>query len=266
MKPYNLYIFVFTLMFTAKVRSQIGIGTASISNGVMLQLEAADKGVILPRIALVARSSTSPLSSAIPNGTMIFNTATAGNYPDNVTPGLHWWNSTDQQWININTNKNNIFLEYTNAESSTNYNSTTQQNVKIFGNKIINDNSSIYQVNTANQTVQINRKGLYSISALLSFDRLDADEEGRLSLSAQLYINNAAAGTEQVISPGYTTSINDNRGLFSHSFTEYLEINEGDIISLKIKKTTGTYSGDYGTAQVRFLKSGDSSIAIYRIR
>jgi len=261
-----LPINILFLFASFSATAQVGINTSNVLNGVSLQIESSTKGALFPRVALTSRTSTLPLAPSIPTGTIVFNTSTTGSFPNAITPGLHWWSAVDQQWTDMSTNLNTALMKYTNSESSTNYNTTGWQNVKIFGNKIINESSAIYNVNTTNQSVTINRTGLYSISSLLSFDRKDDGNAGRLSLSAQIFINGTAVGTQQVISPGYTISIASNRGLFSHSFTEYLDLSSGDVVTLQVKRTDGTYSSGYGTAEVRFLQSGDSNISIQRIR
>lgn len=265
MKRY-IYTTFFIFIIASQALAQVGINTSNIQDGVTLQVESSNKGMLFPRVALTSRVSTAPLAATIPMSTMVFNTATAGSFPDVIFQGLHWWNADEGQWVNASLNLNTVMVKYTNDELATNYNTTTWQNVKLFGNKIINESSTIYSVNTTDQSVTVNRSGLYSISSLLSFDRLTADNPGRLSLTVRVHINDVAVGTEQVISPGFTTSINGNRGLFSHAFTEYLELADGDVVTVKIKRTDGTYSSGYGTAAVPFLQSGDSSIAILRIR
>lgn len=263
----TIYIGIFSaLLYPISGHSQVGINTATTQEGVTLQLEATNKGVLFPRIALVSRTSTSPLASNIPTGTMIFNTVTTGSFPNTITQGLHWWSAEEQQWTSLNTNIENAIVKYTNSEASTNYNTTTWQNAKLFGNKIFNESTTIYAVNTTNQTVTIGKSGLYSVSALLSFNKLQGGDEGRIALSARVYVNNTAVGTEQAINSDYTLGVSDGKGLFSHSFTEYLELNDGDIISIKLKKTTGTYSGSDGSAVVQFSLNGESSIGISRIR
>lgn len=266
MKKDIFYTVILSIFCMIRVYSQVGINTEVIQDGVTLQIEATDKGALFPRMALTSRISTLPLPSTIPTGTMVFNTTTAGSFPTTIVPGLHWWSAEEQQWINVNTNLENVVVKYTNSESATNYNTTSWQNVKLFGNKIFNESTSVYNVNTTNQTVTIGRFGLYSISSLLSFDRLSGGNAGRVSLSARIFVNGVAVGTEVVMNPDYTSSVLSDRGLFSYSFTQYLELNEGDVVSVQIKKTDGTYSSGYGTAAVHFKQSGDSSIAILRIR
>ncbi|SDR09455.1 hypothetical protein SAMN05421664_3514 [Chryseobacterium soldanellicola] len=265
MKKYLYSLILFSGLFTF-YSGQIGIGTAVNSDGVMLQLESSNKGLLFPRVALVSRTATTPLLPTIPTGTIVFNTSTTGSFPNLISPGIYWWSAEDQQWTNMSTNLETAAMKYTNSEITTNYNTTTLQNVKLFGNLVYNESSSIYSVNTTNQTLTIKKQGLYSISSILSFDRLSGGDNSMVSLSARLFINGNPVGTEQVFSPEETASVNSDRGLFSYAFTEYLPLNTNDIISIKIKKTAGTYSSGYGDAEVKFHQSGDSSIALLRIR
>ena len=251
--------------FSCFINSQVGIHTSNINDGVVLQVDHTNKGVLFPLIPLESRISTLPLNRSIPTGTTVFNTSTKGNFPNNIYPGLHWWSAEDQQWTNISTNLSRALMKYTNSESSINYNNTFWETARLFGNKIINESTGIYQVNTSSHTVTIKKSGLYMISSLLSLDRLSDEDEGSVSLSMRVFVNNIGVGTEQVVNPGYTASIDDDRGLFSHSFTEFLELNSGDIVSVKVKRTPGNTKG-FGTSSVKFLRSGDSSIAIQRIR
>ncbi|WP_419869019.1 hypothetical protein [Chryseobacterium sp. CT-SW4] len=267
MKKYIICIALLKAGFIgSELKAQVGVNTKNIEDGVMLQLESSSKGVLFPRMALTSRTSASPLDASIPTGTIVFNTTTTGSFPNIITPGLHWWSAEEQQWTNLSTDLQNVTAKYVNTENTTNYNTTNWQNVRLFGSEVFNESESIYNVNKSDHTVTLGMSGLYSVSTLLSFDRDDADEEGRVSMTARLYVNGQPVGTEQVFSPGFTTSIDDNRGLFSHSFTEYIELNKGDVLCVKIKKTTGTYATDYGIANVKFLQAGDSSIALLRIR
>ncbi|GAA5102304.1 hypothetical protein GCM10023210_43180 [Chryseobacterium ginsengisoli] len=257
---------ILVLGLSVPLFAQTGIATSTISDGVMLQLGTNNKGLLLPRIALTSRTSTSPLPTTIPTGTMVFNTTTTGSFPNLINPGIYWWSAEDTQWTSLSTNLETAAVKYTSSETATNYNTTTWQNIKLFGNMVYNESSSIYSINTAAQTLTIKRQGLYSISSILSFDRFDGGNGSMLSLTAAVFVNGVSAGTEQVFSPEETASVNNDRGLFSHSFTEYLHLNANDVISIRIKKTDGTYSSGYGDSAIRFHQNGDSSIALLRIR
>src|SRR5690606_38623309 len=60
----------------------------------MLEIEATDKGVLLPRVELESTTSASPLSAHV-EGMTVYNTATAGN----VTPGQYYNDGT--KWNRI---------------------------------------------------------------------------------------------------------------------------------------------------------------------
>lgn len=262
----NILSIILFLGLSVPLFAQTGIATSTISDGVILQLGTNNKGLLLSRIPLTSRTSTSPLPTSIPTGTMVFNTATTGSFPNLITPGIYWWSVEDTQWTSLSTNLETAAVKYTSTETATNYNTTTLQNVKLFGNMVYNESSSIYSINTTAQTLTVKRQGLYSISSILSFDRFTGGNGSMVSLTARIFINGNPAGTEQVFSPEETASINSDRGLFSHAFTEYLQLNANDVISIRIKKTDGTYSSGYGDSPVRFHQNGDSSIALLRIR
>jgi hypothetical protein len=264
---------------------QVVIGDETPIEGITLQVGQkgdGNKGVLLPRISLVARNSTSPLPANIPSGTIIFNTRSTGVFPNEITPGLFWWDSSNKQWQDISRGLDNVSLKYTNWESgpsSTDYNQIEWQNVRLFGNSIYNESSEVYTVNTAKHSVTVKRVGLYAFYILLALDRTDENNYAvRLSLTARIYVNGNPVGTEQVISPGFTTLVSRaagkdyGRGVFSHSFTEYLELKEGDEVSVRIKRTDGDYIRNrIGTSPVVFSQNkygedGDASIVVSRIR
>ncbi|MES2285683.1 MAG: hypothetical protein V4547_08345 [Bacteroidota bacterium] len=65
----------------------------------VLDVDAApgnDKGLLIPRIALLATNNSLPISAPA-NSLVVYNTATAGTSPNNVLPGFYYWNGT--KWI-----------------------------------------------------------------------------------------------------------------------------------------------------------------------
>ena len=64
----------------------------------ILDIEATDRGIVFPRVALTATNAQAPVinpqTGTIPAGTVVYNTATAGTSPNNVSPGLYFWNGT----------------------------------------------------------------------------------------------------------------------------------------------------------------------------
>ena len=91
-------LFITALLTINFITAQVGIGTTEIQNGVELQIESNNKGVLIPRVALTTTSLAAPVGPApIATGVLIYNTATAGTGITAVTPGFYYWSGTE--WI-----------------------------------------------------------------------------------------------------------------------------------------------------------------------
>ncbi len=65
----------------------------------MLDVSATDKGMLVPRLALTALNAPAPVAAPIAS-LLVYNTATAGVAPNNVTPGYYYWSGAPaNQWI-----------------------------------------------------------------------------------------------------------------------------------------------------------------------
>lgn len=95
-----------------------GIGTA-LPNA-SLDVNASDKGILIPRVALssilLQAPITNPQGGALVNGTMVYNTATAGTAPNNVKSGFYYWNTN--KWIRLDTNGENNSKYYSSVGST----------------------------------------------------------------------------------------------------------------------------------------------------
>ena len=72
-----------------------------------LDVDFSDKGLLIPRIALEAANSASPIASPS-TSLLIYNTATAGAAPHNVYPGYYFWSGS--VWQRFKVVKNRKFL------------------------------------------------------------------------------------------------------------------------------------------------------------
>ena len=78
--------------------SQVGIGTSTPNSSAQLDVTSTTKGFLPPRVALTATNSTTPVTSPA-TGLLVYNTATAGTSPNNVTPGFYYYDGTKWQRI-----------------------------------------------------------------------------------------------------------------------------------------------------------------------
>lgn len=89
-------LYFITLFLSNSLFAQIGIGTTSPASSAQLDVTSSSKGFLPPRIALASINDVSTISSPA-TGLTIFNTATAGTSPNDVTPGYYYYNGTNWQ-------------------------------------------------------------------------------------------------------------------------------------------------------------------------
>ncbi|MBI2258431.1 MAG: hypothetical protein HYU67_05985 [Flavobacteriia bacterium] len=95
-----LYIFVFIASNGYFFSQNIGINatgaTPDASAG--LDVDFTNKGLLIPRVALTGTGDIVTLTGApYITSTLVYNTATAGASPNNVTPGYYYWNGV--KWV-----------------------------------------------------------------------------------------------------------------------------------------------------------------------
>src|SRR5690606_34693046 len=81
------------LLFSIGSFAQVGIGTPTPPGA--LDVESTNSGVVVPRVALTSKNDVTtiinPQGGNVVNGTLIWNTATAGAAPNNVVPGFYYY-------------------------------------------------------------------------------------------------------------------------------------------------------------------------------
>jgi len=78
---------------TYNTTGNVGIGTSSPASSAILDLTSSTQGFLPPRVALTATNNASPLTSPV-TGTVVYNNASAGSFPNQVTPGYYYWNGS----------------------------------------------------------------------------------------------------------------------------------------------------------------------------
>jgi len=100
------FLLLVSLILSMQVIAQTGIGTPTPNASAKLDVFSDTKGFLPPRVTLTSTNSFSPItglsdasSLLTAAGLLIYNTATAGTAPNNVTPGFYYWNGTS--WIRL---------------------------------------------------------------------------------------------------------------------------------------------------------------------
>ncbi|SEP80378.1 hypothetical protein SAMN05444005_102346 [Flavobacterium urocaniciphilum] len=83
------------------MKAQVGVGTTTPAGA--LDINSSTNGLVLPRVALTALNVATPVvnpqGGSLVIGTLVWNTATAGSIPNNVVPGMYYWDGT--KWISL---------------------------------------------------------------------------------------------------------------------------------------------------------------------
>ena len=95
MKNTLLFIALFA-PFLMQAQVKIGNNPTSVNSNSLLELETTNKGLLMPRLALVATNDPSPLAAFVA-GMTVYNTASAGTAPNTVYPGFYYSDGT--QWV-----------------------------------------------------------------------------------------------------------------------------------------------------------------------
>lgn len=221
----NLFIVYAMLFCTAVVHAQVGIGTTNPKPGAILDIESDDSGIYIPKVALTSLNSQSPIDTGPDNpetGLMVFNTATAGVAPNNVTPGLYFWDDSGT-WIRINSGPtvSSGSWELT-GTSGTNPGTGAGQHY-------------IGTADDANLIVGTNGS-----------QRFNFTTNGRLRSS----------NTGNVGQPTYSWNGDANTGMYSPS-ADNLGFSTGGTLRLTITNTNQIHAGSRGTAALPFYSFSD---------
>lgn len=92
---------VFFILFSFIALAQVGIGTTTPNAA--LDIESTNDGLLIPRVALSATNVATINTPTVSE--LVYNTATAGVAPNDVTPGFYYWDGI--QWVRVLMNTNN---------------------------------------------------------------------------------------------------------------------------------------------------------------
>lgn len=246
---------------------QVGIGTVNPISSSVLDITSPNKGVLIPRVALSAADSKSPLSGNIPNGTMVFNTVKAGTGAAAVIPGIYVW--LDSEWVfpaSIGTKAVVKAAKFNNLSSSiTNFNPfsvASPINIDMFGSTVFNDDPLIFE-KLNNYQIRINEPGLYLVNANLALRQNPAVEESELHDYIHFNLDGVLASSNiSTVVPQYNPSDININGRFAFGSISYIYANAGQILSLQ--STRGRDGSNYN-GTVNFDPVSLSSVTIIKL-
>ncbi|MFN7422896.1 MAG: hypothetical protein ACK5QP_05825 [Chitinophagales bacterium] len=103
-----LVVFSISTHLSSQVRidDQNIASTVPVNSSAILELISTNRGLIIPRVSLTSTLLSTPLANHV-EGTMVYNTATSGMRPNNVTPGLYY--NDGAKWVKSNSALNNTY-------------------------------------------------------------------------------------------------------------------------------------------------------------
>ena len=106
-------IFICILFMSLQIMKAQNVGInstgANPDSSAALDVNSTTKGMLIPRVALTAVNSPSPITSPA-TSLLVYNTATAGTEPNNVTPGYYFWSGT--AWLKMAAgNTSNVIID-----------------------------------------------------------------------------------------------------------------------------------------------------------
>jgi len=85
-------LFLTVFLFSFYVQSQVGIGTDMPNSSSQLDVEAKDKGILIPRVSLLSLEDEVTISEGNVESLLVFNTNNTGS----LSPGYYYW--YDAKW------------------------------------------------------------------------------------------------------------------------------------------------------------------------
>ena len=98
-KGYSVLIIIFCLGRMGASAQNVAINTTgnAADGSALLDVDASNKGFLMPRVALTGTSDVATISGTEATGLLVFNTASVSD----VTPGIYYWSGS--VWVRLIT-------------------------------------------------------------------------------------------------------------------------------------------------------------------
>jgi hypothetical protein len=198
-----VYIFVLSVFF-ANLQAQFKVGTnvKNINPNAMFQVDAANKGILIPRLQLVQSTNFAPLSAHV-QGMIAYNTATSND----VVPGFYYNDGVKWNLIGNATGLakvEDILSLNNNAFRYINVNGDTVVITKVFQNVLSYDSVSkslITNVNGVLDTVLLN---VQKFDTTHVYAKIKSDSSQFAQKVDSVYVN--TKGDSVFVKDGYGTT------------------------------------------------------------
>ena len=190
----QFYSIVFSLFIAVFATAQTGIGTTTPDASAKLEVASTNKGFLPPRVALTATNSASPITSPA-TGLLIFNTASAGTIPNQVSPGYYYWDGVSSKWFRLEDKADNLG------------NHTATDNIRLNGYYLSNDGG--------NEGIRVDNSGNVGIGTNTPTAKLNIAgggvriASGLGNTSTRPSVNTSTVGNYEIRGVGGGTSQND---------------------------------------------------------
>jgi len=90
----------------------VGIGNTGPNQQAALDMGQTNKGLLINRVNLTSTTSSAPIygiQADMPESLLVYNTATSGTSPNNVTPGFYYWRNNQWNAIAGASSSQNIY-------------------------------------------------------------------------------------------------------------------------------------------------------------
>lgn len=162
------------LLFSTCINAQVGIGTTTPNAA--LNVSSNNDGILVPRIALTSLTDAVTILT-LQDSEMIYNTATAGVAPNNVTPGYYYWSTVGATWVRLLSSQNNDWSLVGNSGTiaGTNFIGTSDAQDVVFKT----NNSEAFRVfNSSNNVAVGTTTDVTGYKFIVSNNTIDAAKSG----------------------------------------------------------------------------------------
>lgn len=218
----NISIVMLIAVTLTAVSAQVGVGTTNPDPSSILHIESTDAGVLIPKLTTAQRDAiTLPA-----NGLLIFNTDSDEFQFNSNTPATPIWEAFSL--TPTATASPGQSVKYSNTDTTTDVNQTAGLNLPVFGTLEWNDNTTLYTVDAATNSVTIGETGRYRVIVNAS---VACTASSRRAPEMYIEVNGAQVGT--TASTGYMRRANNHNESSLH-INEVIQVNAGDVLNIFI--------------------------------